>query len=161
LNGELPVSEALIQSKTKDFALTKENAARRGARITGGSLDEAATTPQDSTGASETVGNLDRTYRLREDAERRGIIDAGVPVIGGNSLSLATTGQQSFGPGQSAVGYNAVAGQIPAALQPYQQQRALQYQQQVENTRLRSQHEANIYGAVGQGVGIGAAVALA
>lgn len=160
LNGELPVSEALIQAKDRDFTLLKENSARRGNRIMGETLEDASTTPQDSTSANEMTARLSSGYRLREDAERRGVIDAGVPVIGGQSLSLATGGQQSFGPGASLVGFSNVSGQIPGALEPYRTNRQMEYDRNIQNAALRSQNQAAIYSGISQGVGMGAAALL-
>lgn len=163
LKGELPVSEALLQRKTQDFQLLKEGAARRGVSITGGTLEEAARTPQNSTSGNELVGRLSSTYRLAEDAERRGELSAGAPLIGANTLNLATSGQATFGP-SSVLNAEATGVQLfPGVLAPYQGQRNLQYNASVNNAALRSQRQAAIYNGIGQltGQAIGAYAAMA
>lgn len=74
LRGDLPVSEATKQRKRQEFDLLKEAAARRGIRIEG---DTPETATSNSTAGVQTIGEFNRTYKLAEDAERRGEISAG------------------------------------------------------------------------------------
>ena len=155
LDGTLPVSEALTQQKAEDFRLTREVASRRGASITGANLDEAAYTPQHSTGASETVGQLNRTYALRADQERLSVINAGVPQNPGayqlgslgatNALNTATINATTQGIGATS-----------AVLDPYQKARELEYQRITNNAALKSQDQA---GKLQAGVGAAASAA--
>lgn len=160
LKGELPVSEALIQRKAKDFSLLQERAARQGAPIVGATLEEASTTPQGSTAANELVGNISRTYALLEDSERRGELSMGAPqALGVQPLQIAA-GTQEFGPGAVAPGYSSVLTQFPGVLDPLRRDREMEYNRAVQNAALRSQRDAAIYGAVGQGIGMGATAIL-
>lgn len=140
LDGTLPVSEALTQQKAEDFRLTSEVASRRGASITGGNLDEAAYTPQHSTGASETVGQLNRTYALREDAERKSVINAGPPQNSG-TYQLQTLGAANALNNQTINATTQGIGATSAVLDPYQKARDQEYQRNANNAALKSQNQ--------------------
>jgi len=148
LKGELPVSEALLNRKTEDFRLLRENAAKRGVSIVGDNLDQASVTAQNSTSGNELVSRLNTTYKLAADQERRGELANLPQTIGANSLNLATGGQATYGPG-ATLGAEAAGVQLfPSVLAPYQNQRQLEYQRSVNNAALRSQRQSAIYGAV-------------
>lgn len=155
LDGTLPISEALNQQKAEDFRLTSEVASRRGASITGGSLDEAAYTPQNSTAASETVGQLNRTYALRADNERLNVINSGVPQNPG-AYSLGTVGAANALSNQTINATTQGIGATSAVLDPYQKARDLEYQRTVNNAALKSQDTA---GKIQAGVGAAASAA--
>lgn len=155
IDGTLPVSEALMQQKAEDFRLTSEIASRRGASITGANLDEAAYTPQHSTGASETVGQLNRTYALRADQERLNVINAGVPQNPG-AYQLQTIGAANALSNQTINATTQGIGATSAVLDPYQKARDLEYQRTVNNAALQSQNQA---GKIQAGVGAAASAA--
>lgn len=155
LDGTLPVSEALTQQKAEDFRLTSEVASRRGASITGANLDEAAYTPQHSTGASETVGQLNRTYALRADQERLNVINVGVPQNPG-AYQLQTIGAANTLSNQTINATTQGIGATSAVLDPYQKARDLEYQRTVNNAALQSQNQA---GKIQAGVGAAASAA--
>lgn len=163
LKGELPVSEALLNQKKNDFTLLRERAAKMGINIQGTSLDEAATTPQNSTSGNELTSRLYTTYKLAEDAERRGELSTAPPVIGANRLALATGGVSAYGPGATLGAEAAGVNLVPGVLQPYQTQRQLEYSRNVNNAALRSQQRAAYINGISQtiGNGIGAYAAFA
>lgn len=160
LKGELPVSEGLLQKRDSDFKLLKESAARRGINIVGNTIDEAFSTPQDSTAGNESVGNFKRTYGLLEDAERRGEISSGMGVnLGLPTLSLASS-SSAYGPGATAPGFGQGAGLLGQALQPYQFNRQLTSQSDLQNAVNRAQQRSDYAGLLGQAGGLAATAAI-
>lgn len=82
LKGEGPVSERL-QTETKDaFRLAKESAARRGIKIEGSSLEEAATMPQESSAAGRMVKDLASRYDMAAQDERNFELTQGLSSLG-------------------------------------------------------------------------------
>lgn len=155
LKGELPVSEATLTRKNEEFRLLKESAARQGIDIVGDTVDEAFSTPQNSTAAGEAVNRFKRTYGLLEDAERRGeIANVSGVNLGVPTLSLASTAT-NYGAGSTAPGYAQGAGLLGQAQQPFQFNRQLQYNTDMTNAQLRSQERAGVYGLGAGLLGLG------
>ncbi len=157
LDGTLPVSEALTQQKSEDFRLTSEAASRRGASITGANLDEAAYTPQHSTGASETVGQLNRTYALRADQERQSVINAGVPQNPG-AYQTSSLGAISALNNNTLNATTQGIGATSAVLDPYQKARDQEYQRNANNAALKSQNTTGYIQAGMSAAAIAAAI---
>lgn len=157
LEGKLPVSEGTLQSKEHDFQLLKEQAGRKGIQIEGNSLEEAATLPQNSTAGNELVSRLHKTYALQEDTERRGELNSAIPGNpGAVPLSLTANATSAFGPGAGAAGYIPAIGAAGAIAQPYQQQRALTYQGELNQASLNAASRAGTYQLIGTALGAGA-----
>lgn len=177
LNGELPVSEATKQQKEQDFKLFKEAQARAGNTITGDSVETASA---DSTPGIQSLENFRKTYALREDEEKRGIVNQGLtgvyglpsgspnfvsPGSGGTSqnpiLGLTGTAATTFGPGATASGYGTASQLAGGAQQPYQADRGLLFQTNLQNAANRAQARSDLFGLVGNVVGLGGSLAMA
>jgi hypothetical protein len=177
LKGELPVSPALTQRKQQDFNTLKEQLARSGHVITGDTPDTAQGF---STPAIQSLESFNKTYGLLEDQERRGELDAGSAENiaqygllssdatnklnqaltlsnfstnpGGSQLSLLT-GANSAGPTNLLPYYSSLASGYGGALQPYQNQSAMQYQTGLQNSANAAAGNAAIYQLLGSGIG--------
>ena len=156
LNGELPVTQGTLIAKQHDFDLLKNQAAQQGITINGNSLEEAASTPQNSTAGNELTKRLNETYQLREDAERQGQLNQAVPGNPG-AAPLGLTGGATSGYGAAAGGqaYAQIAQGYGAAAQPLQQYNALAYQGQIANAQLGAQQNALPYQILGTALGAG------
>lgn len=150
LRGTLPVSEGLTQQKSDDFKLLKENAARRGIGISG---DTPETATSDSTAGAALLGQFNKTYGLRTDAERQ------AQLAGNNNTSLSLLGaSQETGPASLlGVGGN-ISNSYANAASPYANQRQLEYQAALGQYGYNQQSKGNVIGAGLAGAGTGAAV---
>jgi hypothetical protein len=165
LRGELPVSEATTQQKARDFQLFKEAQARAGNPIEGDSPETASAS---STPGIQALENFKKTYALREDEEKRGIINQGVggvyglpgstpntlaPGYGGSSQSpifgLTGSAATTFGPGSSTSGYGGISQLSGQALQPYQFNRQLQSSIDAQNAANQAQSRSDLFGLIG------------
>lgn len=172
LKGELPVSEGLTQRLSDEYRLAREKSARRGAPIEGETLSMAAATPQTSTAGNELVGQMNRTARLLEDSERHGEIASGA----GRTLSYygaaedvanrnygtasgmrgSPYGQLSLLPQSGAPlagAYGSLMGGYGMAMQPYAQDRQMQYGGLLQGWQNNQQNQAGMYNMYGQGAG--------
>lgn len=150
LKGELPVSEATLQRKDKEFSLLRENLARRGGgEIVGDSPEGSYGT---SSAAAQNLGEFQRTYKLIQDAEARGELASGGMGAAPGTTSLNSY-NSSFGysPANLIPSYGSLASGYGAAAQPYTQQRQLQYQASLQQAALRSQGGAAGMGLLGMG----------
>lgn len=141
LRGELPVSEGTTQRKAQEFAALKEQLTRSGNPVTG---DTPETAYSPTTAGTQSLKSFAERYKLVEDAERQGQISQGSADLY-NSLGLTSNisgnraiALQSTGAGGAP--YNTlVGGPISLvqpnlqALQPYQFQRSMQYQGNMQN----------------------------
>jgi hypothetical protein len=158
LEGTLPVSQGLLDRKTKDFVDLKEAAARRGIFIEGDSPETA--TSQSSAG-NELAGQFKRTYGLLEDQERRGEITGAPNQVYtpgpasqnpyGQQLGYATAG----GSGGLLGAYGQLANSYGAAAAPYGQANMNAYQgllnsysQGMANTRGNYQLGGQVLGGI-------------
>jgi hypothetical protein len=155
LKGELPVSVGTQQRKEDEFRVLQENLARGGGgMLTGGSPESAVGT---SSAAIQSLGEFNRTYKLVEDAERRGELAGGGMGAAPGSFSLGSLSQShNYSPGNLVQGYGALASGFGQAAQPYANLRLQQYDVGVQNAALASQQQAAQYGLVGQAAGMGA-----
>lgn len=148
LAGTLPVSEGTMQRKKEEFALLRENAARRGINIEGTSLDDATS---DSTAGAALLGQFKRSYGLIEDAERRG------ELAGGVNSGLSLMGASSAaGPAQFLGASNGLIGAAGAIAQPYANQRMLEYQAGINAANYRNQGRIGAGQIIGGVIGAGA-----
>ena len=155
----------------------KENMARAGNPVFGDSPDSAFST---STAGTQALKSFNSNWKLLEDAERRGELTAGIESlntsVGLNSAlrgeatdiasSLRNVGQVTgsrpgFGGGVPNLGTGALLPGYINALQPYQMQRAGQFQADVMNQQSRDSRFAGLMNLVGTGAGAGSAAALA
>lgn len=149
LKGELPVSQGTLQRKEKEFNLLREAAARRGNVIEGDSAEGGFGL---SSAAAQNLGEFNRTYKLIEDAERRGELAAGGP--GGGPAALGTlAGSFGYSPASLLPSYGGTAAGYGSAVQPFAQQRNLQYQGQLQNAALQMQGQGALAGLLGSGGG--------
>lgn len=147
LKGTLPVSEGLTQQKADDFKLLKENAARRGINITG---DSPETATSDSTSGAALLGNFNKTYGLRTDAERQ----AQLSNNSNTSISLLGASQDTGPSALLSTGGN-LANSYANAAAPYQNQRMLEYQSAVNQFNYNQQGRqgtASTIGSIGGGI---------
>lgn len=141
LKGTLPVSEGLTQQKADDFKLLKENAARRGINISG---ETPETATSDSTSGAALLGNFNKTYGLRVDAER----NAQLSNNSNSTLSLLGASQDA-GPASLLNSGMNLANSYSNAASPYKDQRMLQYQSDVNQYNYDQQGKAGTMGAIG------------
>lgn len=147
LRGTLPVSEGLTQQKADDFKLLKENAARRGIGISGESPETATS---DSTAGAALLGQFNKTYGLRTDAERQAQLSSN----SNSTLSLLGASQESGPASLLGVGGN-LANSYSNAASPYANQRMLEYQSAVNQFNYDQQGKQGTgaaIGAVGGGI---------
>lgn len=147
LKGTLPVSEGLTQQKADDFKLLKENAARRGISITG---DTPETATSDSTSGAALLGQFNRTYGLRTDAERQAQLSGNT----NSTISLLGASQDSGPASLLNVGGN-LANSYANAASPYANQRMLDYQSAINQYNYKKQGQQGTgaaIGAVGGGI---------
>ena len=179
LSGNLPISEAQKQREKEQFDLLKEQAGSRGIRIEG---DTVETATSESTAGNQLLSNLRKESNLTRENERN------YWLTQGSSQNLARLGYglQSRGqsydiaqglrstPGSQSLNFLGQSfGQTPAQLfnaglglsqgygqltQPYQQQRYLGYQAQLQNAANRAGMWNNLFQLGGQ---LGTAALLA
>lgn len=150
LRGTLPVSEGLTQQKADDFKLLKENAARRGIGISGESPETATS---DSTAGAALLGQFNKTYGLRTDAERQ----AQLSNNSNSTLSLLGASQDAGPASLLGVGGN-LSNSYSNAAQPYANQRNLEYQAALGQYGYDQQSKGNVIGSGLAGAGTGAMV---
>lgn len=135
LAGELPLTEAGQQRKREEFAAFKEQMARAGNPITGDTPESA--TAQTTAGIQGLKAFQER-WGLVEEAERRGELSSGTSAVL-QRMGVATDigGAQRAGLLQFPAGPAALAQGYGGLLQPYQYQRALQFQATRESSANR------------------------
>ena len=186
LKGELPVSDATKYQKLQEFNVLKENLARRGSEIYG---DTPETAVGLSTSAAQSLGEFNRNWGLREDAEKRGERASGAPMSlnrysltsdlenrrFGQAQSVQTspyemplsllTGSQQYNPASYLPAYGSLLSGYSSALQPFANQRQLQWQTAAQNATNRTQAKIGQMNLLGQivgmtGYGLGSKVGL-
>lgn len=146
LEGTLPVSEGTVQRKADEFRILKENAARAGNPIYGDTPETAFSL---TTSGQQLLQSFNKTYKLAEDAERRGEVAQGFGNIATNVGSTAG-GVSLTQPGVPNLGTGELLPQYTAALQPYQFQRSGEFQASGINAQTASQRQAGLMQMVGQ-----------
>lgn len=189
LQGPGTVSEAQKQAEAEQFRKLAESAGQRGIRITGNDLFTATS---DSTAGNQLLSQLRKeaqlgreTYRNNElnrlqqaNMQRLGFglnrqaqtydIGQGLRQDPAAAQLNYSTQAQTLGPASLLGSYQGLSQQYGAAAQPYQQQRYLQYQGQIQNAANRTARNqgagallggaagAAIGGPLGFGIGSGA-----
>lgn len=149
LRGELPLSEMSLARKQQEFSALKENLARAGSPIIG---DTPETAYALSTAGTQSLEGFQKTWKLIEDAERRGEIAQGAGIYQsglGLGANLSATGRAA------GLAYGATGAQGPLsggtlgiapyqfqAQQPYQFDRSLAWQMQQQNEANRAANRA-------------------
>lgn len=113
LEGKLPVSEGLRQQKADEFRIFKEAQARLGNVITG---EDPETAVAQTTAGIQSLNSFNDTFKLAEDAERRGEIQTGVANIRTNlglvsDLAGREISRASAFPGRNLTALDPFAGQ--------------------------------------------------
>lgn len=154
LRGDIALSPALAQQEAEKFKRLKESAGQRGIRISG---DDPFTATSDSTAGNQLLSQLRKESQLNREIQRENALNRlGAANLNRLGFGLQRQGQlggfaQSFqgtpgGDTIGLIGQSAAAG--PAGLignygnlsqlygqsaQPFQQQRYLQYQSELQN----------------------------
>jgi hypothetical protein len=149
LEGTLPVSEGTIQRKSSEWQTLKEGAARRGIIIEG---DSPETATSSSTSGNELIGQFNRTYKIQEDAERRGELSS----MSGNASIGAASAAQASGPSSLMGAYQGLSGSYGQLAQPYANQRQMEYQGALGAYGYKQQLKGAYIQALGQGAGMAA-----
>ncbi len=172
LQGELPVSEATSAAETKEFQLLKESMARSGNPIIGDSVEDAYSL---TTSGAQNLDLFKKRFGLLKDQERRGEISQGAGIFNA-SYGIANAGSETdyarlrdlTGMGSYAQTSNAfrsgnpyadgagLAGAYGGALQPYQQDRNMQWQSSMANADRSAQQQAGYMSLIGSGGGMAA-----
>jgi hypothetical protein len=154
LRGEAPLSEGTIQRGKKDFAVLKENLARRGTRVTG---DTPETAVANSTAGVQTLESFATAKKVAEDAERRGYLGFGASTVDrynpGSVTNPVASMVPSFGPGATSPAYSNLSSGYLGLTQPYAQQRSGQFQAAIS----KSNQPGMLPGLVDLGVTAGSA----
>jgi len=152
LEGKIPISTGTSLRKQEQFSLLKEGASRMGHTIEGDAPESAVS---DSTAGSQLLGEFNRTWGLLEDAERRGEISEG----GASFLNSygAAKGTQVTGVPQT--NYAGLVPQYVSALQPYQNNRNMQFSANAATQQNKTQMASGLLQAIGTGAGMYAAFA--
>lgn len=175
LNTQSSPTEAQKQDEAERFRKLSEAAGQRGIRIAGNDLFTASS---DSTAGNQLLSQLRQEAQLSRETQRNNDLtrlqQANMQRLGfglqrqGQTATLASSMQydpsarpigfaqnaQSVGP-QSLLGhYQNLSSSLGAATQPYQQQRYLQFQGDLQNYANKQERKKAIGGLIG-GVGGG------
>ena len=180
LQGTEPLSAALSQQEADRFKKLTESAGQRGIRITGNDLFTATS---DSTAGNQLLSQLRKEAQFNRETQRENALNrlqsANMARLGfglqnrGQLADIASGTQyapgqaslgylgsaQQMGPGSLLGSYQGLASSYGQAAQPYQQQRYLQYQGQLQNSSNRNGLTNSLIGAGAQ-LGTGALFAL-
>jgi hypothetical protein len=143
VRGELPISPALERDISEQRGLVQEDLSRRlGPQY------------RRSTAGIQTEARFQEGANIAREQARRGVIGQGAGLISGSQAGLVG-GQQArqaglYGAPQSYYGGIGAGGQ---ALQPYQFQRGLIHQSNLQTAANRAQSRAGLYGLAGAGLG--------
>lgn len=77
LDGTLPVSVGLKDRAAREFEILKEQAGRKGIRIVGDSLEEAALESQESSAAGRLISEAKKRFDLNVEGERQAELTSG------------------------------------------------------------------------------------
>lgn len=151
LRGELPLTESGQRQKREEFASFKEAMARAGNPITGDTPESATAT---TTAGIQGLRAFNERFGLLEEAERRGELTGGTQAVLArlgvtSDIGARRTGMLTGFPTTSL----ALAQGAGTLLQPYQQQRALEFQAAQQTAANRAATQAALIGAAGQIVG--------
>ena len=175
LEGKLPVSQGTADREMQEFQLLKERMARSGNPIIGDRPEEAYSL---TTSGAQSLDMFKKRYDLVKDQERRGELDSGTSLylqsvgLSGDigNRGLATT-QGLSAPGSFASTNPALTRGNPFAgqnydlingyggmLQPYMQDRAMQYQSGLDRSNYFANERAGYMnlGGVVTGTALGA-----
>lgn len=176
LQGTEPLSAALSQQEAERFKKLKESAGQRGIRISG---DDPFTATSDSTAGNQLLSQLRKESQLNREVQRENALSrlqaANLNRLGfglqrqGQMADIASGTQyapgqgslgfmgsaQQAGPGSLLGAYSGLSQAYGQAVQPYQQQRYLQYQRDIQNQANRSARSQGIGQLIGGGLGLG------
>ena len=177
LEGALPVSTGTTQRENEEFMLLKERMARSGNPIIGDNPGEAYSL---TTSGNASLESFKKRYDAVKEQERRGELDAGGSLYL-QSVGLAgDIGSRSLAQAQGLSGPGGLASANPiftrgnpfqdqnmslvsgygAAMNPYMQDRQLQYQSGVDQSQYRASQQAGYLGLAGQGLGMATTAAM-
>jgi hypothetical protein len=162
LRGERPVGAAQLESERQEYQNLVANAASRGIRILG---NDIMTATSDSTAGNQLIANLRRNADISRQNERQNAINSGFTNLL-SSMGLGTSSQlnmlgnsMSMSPA-NLIGAGAnVAQGYGQMLQPYQNQRQLAYQAQVQNAMNKQNPYAAALGGAASGAMMGGVLA--
>lgn len=181
LRGDISLSPALAQQEAEKFKRLKESAGQRGIRLSG---DDPFTATSDSTAGNQLLSQLRKESQLNREIQRENALNRlgaanlnrlgfglqrqgqlggfaqsfqGTP--GGNEIGLLNQGME-YGPSRLVGAYGNLAQSFGQAIQPYQQQRYLQYQSDLQNQANKMARKQGIGAAIGgiAGAAIGSTV---
>ena len=149
LKGELPLSEGLLQQKSKEFSQFKEAMARAGNPIEG---DEPGSAIAQTTSGIQGLKSFQDRWGLVEDAERRGELTVGQQTIN-QTMGVATDiGRSDLaakeGFPQRTTG---LLTNVSNAMQPYQFDKSMQFQANMQNAA----NSAGLLSDIGNVAGMG------
>lgn len=143
VRGELPVSPALERDISERRGLLRTDLSRRlGPQY------------RQSTAGLQTEAKFEESADIAKEKARQDIIAQGPGLIGSSQAGMEG-GKQTRQAGLYSVPqtYYAGMGAGQQALQPYQQQRGLLHQSQMQSAANRAQQTAGLYGLAGTGLG--------
>lgn len=145
-NGQLPVSDTLVQQKALDFAKLKEQLGQNGDVIMG---DEPGSAVAKSTSGTQALTEFNKRYQALEDEERRGIM---TQMNGSQNASVGTVagGQQLQMNGVPYSPYSSLMGGYNTAMQPYLQQQQGMFQSDMFNAQSQNSRLTGLMGLGGQ-----------
>lgn len=169
-NGNYQTSTGALQAEQDEFDRLKASAARRGIKIEGDDLFSATS---QSTAGNQLLADLRRNSEIRRDDERRFEL-ARLSGQNLNRLGLASgeqaqrfnqaqalrtqpgqaqlglfTGAQQFSPAQLAPSYMGISQSQLGLAAPFQQQRYLNYQRNVQNAANQQGFTNSLFGLGG------------
>lgn len=174
LSGPGSVSEAQKQAEAEQFRKLTEAAGQRGIRITGNDLFTATS---DSTSGNQLLSQLRKEAQLGRETYRNNELNrlqqANMQRLGfglnrqGQTYDIAqglrqdpaaqqlgyATNATTMGPASLLGSYQGLSQSYGAAAQPYQQQRYLQYQGQLQNAANRTARNQAIGSLLGGATG--------
>lgn len=139
LRGEGPVSEGTKQRQARDFEILKENLARIGSKVVGGTPGTAVSP---STTGAVNLGELKKANAVENDQERQAYLGFGSGVVDrynpASVVSPVMASTPAFGPGANAAGYAGMSQGYLGLTQPYTNQRYLEYQGALQGAANRA-----------------------
>jgi hypothetical protein len=161
LNGESPVGATQLNDERKQFALLQEQAARRGIRLKGDDLFSATS---DSTAGNQMLASLRNNAQMARERQTQAEIQTGYGNYTG-SLGLGygqtltnLNAAQSVSAAPLAQGYMGLGQGYGESAQPYQDQRYLQYQRDVQNKQNKTNRRLGYIGLGANIAGQGASL---
>jgi hypothetical protein len=141
VRGELPVSPALERDISERRGLVQEDLSRRlGPQY------------KQSTAGLQTEAKFEESADIAKESARQGIISQGPGLIGSSQAGMEGRTQADIaGLYNVPQSYYTGIGAAGSALQPYQQQRGLQYQSQMQSGANKAAQKAGLMQLAGMG----------